>query len=160
MAAFSSDIISHVVAAADPRRAEAARRKLAASAASAPTEFGALVQPTQPQTGGATHIMPTARVDRQLAKRPVAGETPVAVAYRALGAMLLQKAFEAMTPTASFDGASRSGMSMWKSMLAQQFAESASATMFRLPNALSDAGGRTLPPPANTASAAASEGSS
>lgn len=155
MAAFSSDIISNVVAAADPRRADAARQKLAASAASAPTEFETLVQPAQKEARNAAVATPSARVDRPLAKRPVAGESPVSFAYRSLGAMLLQKAFETMTPTSSSDGASRSAMSVWKSMLAQQFAESASATMFRLPDALADVGGRPSPDSARAASAAA-----
>ncbi len=145
MGGFSSDIISEVVAAADPGRAEAARRRLASLAAPAPTDFASLVLPTPAQSRDPVPASSTRRVDHRKWKQPAARETPLALAYRSLGAVLLQKAFEAMTPAASSDGASRSASTIWKSMLAQQFAESVSTTMFKLPNSLSDSGRQDSP---------------
>jgi len=160
--AISSDIVAEVVAAADPRRAANVRRRLESLSASDGGGFSQLVAPPQKPIGRYAVEMPVAAPPRanQLVKPLSPGEAPASMAYRALGGVLLQKTFETMLPDLGGIGAKTSAASMWKSMLAQQFAESASATMFRLPNALSDAGGRTLPPPANTASAAASEGSS
>lgn len=134
MKAGLSGIISDVAAAADPRRAEAARRRLGSLAGFDKTQFRNLIGtgagPTQYLSG--KESSPTLAARKSSSQAPA--EDPVGAAYRALGAVLLQKTFESMLPDQSGIVASKgAASSMWKSMLAQQLADSVSTSVFRPP---------------------------
>jgi len=133
MIAMSNDIISDVVAAADPKRAEAARRKLEALAASDGQDFSRLVA-AQPQAHPA--VRPSTKpalapVVNQLSAGRPAAEDATAMAFRGLGSVLLQKTFELMMPEPGGQGLKSPGGAMWKSMLAQKLADAVSPTIFQ-----------------------------
>lgn len=134
MKAGLSGINSDVAAAADLRRAEAARRRLGSLAGFDKTQFRNLIDttagPTQYRSG--KESSPTLAARKSSSQAPAEG--PVDAAYRALGAVLLQKAFEKMLPDQSGIVASKgAASSIWKSMLAQQLADSVATSVFRPP---------------------------
>jgi len=134
--AISGDIISEVAAAADPIRAAAARRRLEALSNDSVGHFASLVEPSQRPLSKplAAHAPATVTPPpRSVSPRRQGSADPVASAYQALGGVLLQKTFEAMMPKlAGLSGANSSASSIWSSMLAQQLAESVSASVFHL----------------------------
>lgn len=133
---ISSDIISDVAAAADPARAELARRRLEALAGDVDGGFARLVEPgasaaqSRPSIGAVKLESPR----HQSVARAVSGAGSVEAAYRALGGVLLQKTFETMLPAQGGAGKSTAA-SMWKSMLAQRLADSVAASIFPAPGA-------------------------
>lgn len=132
MIAISSDIIADVAAAADPQRARAALRRLESLAAPATHNFASLVHSSAPPRRDRQVIAPAqVRPGRETpTTRGQAGEDPAAAAYRALGGVLLQKMFETMLPNLGTEAGRTAAASMWKSMLAQQLADSVSASIF------------------------------
>ena len=133
MIAMSNDIISDVLAAADPKRAEAARRKLEALASGDGQEFARFVA-APPQAGPA--VRPSTKPAlAPVASRPSAGrpaaEDATALAFRGLGGVLLQKTFELMMPEPGGQGLKSPGGAMWKSMLAQKLADAVSPALFQ-----------------------------
>jgi len=140
--AISTDILADVVAAADPKRAEAARRRLESLSAGDGAEFSKLVtarqEPSVRQPVDKATSVP--KRDNRISKPVSAGDTPTAMAYRALGGVLLQKTFETMLPDLAGLGRA-SGAAMWKSMLAQKLADSVSPSVFRQQRFSTEAGG-------------------
>lgn len=131
--AISTDILADVVAASDPRRAEAARRRLESLSVADGSGFSQLV--TAQQAPPARHPIekPASAPPREnrISKPLAVGNTPTSMAYRALGGVLLQKTFETMLPDLGGLGGRTSGAAMWKSMLAQKLADSVSPSVFR-----------------------------
>lgn len=136
MPTFSGDLISEVAAAADPTRAAAARRRLEALSNDDGGHFASLVDPSlRPASKPIAARTPSAFTPphRSAAARGRGSVDPVASAYQALGGMLLQKTFETMMPKlAGSSGSNGSASSIWSSMLAQQLADSVSASVFHL----------------------------
>ena len=118
MLAISGDIISEVAAAANPQRAQAARRKLESFAAPNVGEFAKLVDPgdrhvARPSTGAAPSFAQGARKTLARREEPV---DPSAMAYRALGGVLLQKTFETLMPKlGAAMGSKSSASAVWTS---------------------------------------------
>lgn len=132
MIGFSSDLLVDVAKAADPQRAAAARRRLETLAASGAPRFdGLLASPATeqfraPLTASRSPVPNGNDLQTKTARR----QGNDGDAYRALGAVLLQKAFESIIPASSSTGASKSASAVWKSMLAQQLADVASVSVF------------------------------
>jgi peptidoglycan hydrolase FlgJ len=130
-----SDLVLDVARAADPKRVEAAARRLQGIAGDADaTSFAALLQPLQNSASSAKP--PTARTNPSVAwSAPSAQTKPTADPidpYRALGTLVLQKAVENMLPSKSSTvfGAGTAG-AVWKSALAEQMANAMSAAVFK-----------------------------
>lgn len=133
-----TDLIMDVARAADPRRAQEAARKLASYAGAPAGDFATLV--ARPASGGPPvtsfgwrgPISPHA-TDSAPRARPKIASTGDAVtdAYRALGALLIQKMVEGALPNKT--GAFGKGIAgdAWKSMLAEQVARHAAAAAFQ-----------------------------
>ncbi len=150
-----TDIVLDVARAADPRRADAAARRLRdiAGDAGAP-EFASLLQssgavPASAPTTTAAVQAPAIGAYRSTTRAPAQN------AYQALGSLLLQKAVEEMMPDAS-SAAFGSGLagSYWKSFLAEHMAKALSTSVFR---SIPGAAGQQSPadrPHATTAPAA------
>lgn len=137
MKAATNDIISDAAATADPRRAEAGRHRIGSRAGFGKDEFRDLIsangRSAQKLSGKASS---PALATRGPSSEAVADD-PVGAAYRALGAVLLHKTFEKMLPDQGGIVAGRDAApSIWKSMLAQQLADSISASVFRRPGSL------------------------
>ena len=154
MLALSGDIISEVAAAADPQRALAARRRLESFASQDAGEFAKLVDPgdrhiPRPATGAAPTV--AQGVKKALARQDESSD-PSAMAYRALGGVLLQKTFETLMPKlGAAMGSKSSASAVWSSMLAQQLADCVSASVFRGSHAGANAAAsRTATPPSGT----------
>lgn len=133
MIGVAIDIISDVAAAADPRRADAARRRLEALAAPVMNEFDAYLhrEPQPVRRAGADR--PALVATSRPASSRESTTNPVATAYSALGGVLLEKAIETMLPRSSGHGAGNFASSMWTSILAQKLADSLSRRVFQLP---------------------------
>lgn len=127
-----SDFVSNAATAARPQRMVAARRRVA----SAPdtNEFGNLISTNSRALRSPSNKTSPAN---QKTSTQSSAEDPTGAAYRGLGAVLLQKTLEAMIPDQGGIVASRgAASSAWKSMLAQQLAESISAAVFQEPRTL------------------------
>lgn len=126
----SSDLLVDVARAADPQREAAARRRLDSLAPS--SRFGSLlVAPASQQPRIHKAVGETPRLNKDaLPAKTAHGHKRDGDAYGALGALLLQKAFESIIPASSSTGASKSASAVWKSMLARQLADVASSSVF------------------------------
>ena len=131
-----TDLVMDVVRAADPRRAEDAARKLASySPAAKPDDFARLLARPAPQPAGALNARwrsaPTT-APRAFKATASTGD-PVTDAYRALGALLLQKMVENALPNKNGAGFGKGAAGdAWKSMLAEQVAQHAAVSAFRI----------------------------
>ena len=124
-----TDLVMDVVRAADPRRAEDAARKLASySPAAKPDDFARLLARPAPQPAGALNARwrsaahgPTT-APRAFKATASTGD-PVTDAYRALGAL----------PNKNGAGFGKGAAGdAWKSMLAEQVAQHAAVSAFRI----------------------------
>ena len=133
-----TDIVLDVARAADPRRADAAARRLRnmAGDAGAPG-FSSLLQ-SAGAANASVAAPPAAAVQAPaIGAYRSATRVPAQNAYQALGCLVLQKAVEDMMPDAS-SAAFGSGVagSYWKSFLAEHMANALSTSVFRrLPGA-------------------------
>lgn len=133
-----TDLIMDVARAADPQRAQEAARKLASYTGAPTGDFAALVATPGSKTSSVTSfgwrgpISPRA-LDVAPRAHPKIASTGDAVtdAYRALGALLIQKMVEGALPSKT--GAFGKGIAgdAWKSMLAEQVAKHAAAAAFQ-----------------------------
>jgi peptidoglycan hydrolase FlgJ len=130
-----SDLVLDVARAADPKRVEAAARRLQGLAGDVDgASFAALLQPVQ--TAASSAKPPTARTNPSVAWSAPNARTKATAEptdpYRALGTLVLQKAVENMLPSRSSAvfGAGTAG-AIWKSALAEQMANAMSAAVFK-----------------------------
>ncbi len=134
-----TDLVMDVVRAADPRRAQEAARKLASHAGEAvTTEFASLVERPAARSGNTASfgwrgpLSPHAGdVARRTTPKPVSTGDAVTDAYRALGALLIQKMVESALPNKTSAFGKGVAGDAWKSMLAEQVAQRAAAAAFQ-----------------------------
>lgn len=129
-----NDIVADAAKLATPARTRGARPPPTSLGASGANEFEDLIGASsraarKPAAKGAL-------AGNRMSSPQASAEDPVGVAYRGLGAVLLQKTIETMLPDQSgFVASKGAAASIWKSMLAQQLAESISTTVFQPPGA-------------------------
>ena len=126
-----SDLVLDVARAADPRRVEAATRKLGEASGVDQTFSSALRAASSEGARISTSVAPSFEIHGGRSRKAEDAGDP----YQRLGSLVLQKAIEQMmpAPSAATFGTGTAG-SFWRSALAEQMTKAIAASVFKTPS--------------------------